>query len=232
MFKENTPYYQCEQVYWRRVSRPVVSTWIFLGREVLAAGSKPEGTVGYVFAYWCPSSRPLATSVTRVFWELQTARETMLSYADFMRLIASYAPKQPQQCSEANSVGLDGIFSLVGDATTPESGEVHPDLFTDNKVYCEGSLYYGASLLFEPRSIVFQTHLCEGVARNVQGIRPKKSKCPLLFSNVFSRGLGLEKFGSPVLCVNAHRYDWQDWCAYASSREFDNRASGGENTAE
>jgi hypothetical protein len=212
MFKENALYYQCEQVYWEQALRPVVSTWAFLGKQLLASGSKPDGTVGYVFAYCCPRMRLLATPATRVFWELPIARETMLSYADFRRVATSHVAEEPQRRSTPKAIRLDGIFSLVDAVSTPVCGGNLPDSIADTKVYCKGSLYYGTSLADEPRGVICRTYLCEGAPPNIQCHRRKTMTCPLLFSDVFSRGLGLERFGTPVLCWNAHRADWEDWC--------------------
>jgi hypothetical protein len=242
-FEERMPYYQYEQIFLGGRFQPVVSTWAYLGKHVLLNEVTPESMIGYVFAYWNPTFGWRATSVTRTFWSLETAKQTMLTCHAFSGLILTQFRTPSSRCCTRGLVDLDAIFSVIGNADAPECEEASDDR-NERQMYRQGDLFYQTGFILEPRAVVCQTYLSEGPARSVLNAQDGMTRQNLRFSAVFSRGLGIEKLGTPVFDCNPSYFTWDEWCARMSKMikelsqwchgqgNFDNRTGGDENAAE
>lgn len=220
-FIEQNLYYQYEQVFWEGSFQPIISTWVYLGKQVLANRTTPEGTVGHVFAFWHHEFKEYgwhATSVTQTFWTPEMATQRMLSWNDFKTFILTLSREPCPSCRPNGPVGTDDLVSLAKRATaSSDCGNGGTGGSCDRPSFVEKSLYYHSGLLsLEPRMIICGTRLCERPGQSVWHDRDGNEQHSWYFSDIFSRSLGVEILGIPVhhcrpspIAIST----WDKWCA-------------------
>ena len=115
-FREQSLYYQYEQVFWEGMYQPVLSTWVYLGKQILSDETSSQNAVGYVFAFWHTEMQSFgwhATSITRTFWSLEMANETMRSWDDFKPFVLSLAGGCCPPCRPTRLRKTPDMFSLA-----------------------------------------------------------------------------------------------------------------------
>jgi hypothetical protein len=208
-FKERDLYYQYEDVYFEGQVQPVISTWIYLGKQILASESATENAVGYVFAFWDTEVTDLgwhATSVTQTFWTLEMAREKMLAWNDFKKLVLDLSSDPCPPCCQPRLMAADDWASRS--IEDRYAGQATP--FCADSAFAANSLHYQICLV-APRVIICKTHICIGQAESPGQYEDEQFGRAAYFTKALSRGLGIERFGQPELNINCEDSRWESW---------------------